>query len=126
LGLAACRLSNTGKAKPPLAKPGEDLFVGTYSQVHGANIKVVLIQRIHRIMLSRMLLVQRLMPDLSGHFYVFSLLNPDLPQRRFCGVLHIPFSQLNIPQLLAKLFLFMFQVVHFVTVQAARYSRRLF
>ncbi len=39
LGLAACPLANAGKLKPPLAKPGEDLFVGTYSQVRGANIK---------------------------------------------------------------------------------------
>jgi len=39
--------------------------------------------------------------DLSGHFYVFSLLNPALPERRFSGVLYILISQLNIPQLLA-------------------------
>jgi len=55
--------------------------------------------------------------DLSGHFYVFSLLNPDLSERRFSGVLYILIRQLNIPQLLAQCFLFMLQVVHFITIQ---------
>lgn len=53
---------------------------------------------------------------IPGYFYLFNSLNPDPPERRFSGVLHIPVSLLNIPQLLAKLFLLTLQFVHFFAV----------